>query len=118
MPEHRPTVEELRFLADRAIANDRDHLENATGRNLDWLIAQLSNYPIRVDEECTMCLRFMMISAASTLRVLRDLNANDTVGRFLEVLDRSAGVQGVHIDSDDCAPLAAALRVGLNHAQS
>lgn len=33
--------------------------------------------------------------------------------RFLEMLDYSAGVQGVHIDFDECAALAADIRQAL-----
>jgi hypothetical protein len=68
-----PTRDELRELADRAISRDADHIGRAEGETLNWLIAQLANMPTRVDERYTMNDRYLRMSAASTLRVLRDL---------------------------------------------
>jgi hypothetical protein len=66
-----PTPIELRAIADKALAQDKDHMEIAQGDELEWLIAQLANWPTRVDERNTTNMRFLMMSAASTLRVLR-----------------------------------------------
>lgn len=62
-------------LADKAIAEDRDHMI-ATGDDLLWLIAQLACHPIRVDEECTTNDRFLRLSAAATLRALATKETN------------------------------------------
>ena len=59
--------ETLLALADRAIADHPDHMI-AEGPDLDWLIAQLASWPTRVVEANTTNMRFLMISAAATLR--------------------------------------------------
>lgn len=58
---------DLRERAEQALAVDRDYI-TATGSGLEWLIAQLACWPNRVDEEKTTNLRFLMSSAAATLR--------------------------------------------------
>lgn len=75
---HEPTTEELRFLADRDLAQDKDHML-ASGDSLDWLIAQLTQWPIRVDEDKTTNIRFLMMSAANTLRQMRDADTKYVV---------------------------------------
>ncbi len=60
--------ETLIQLADKALAADDDHMEAASGEDLVWLIAQLACWPTRVDQDCTTNMRFLMMSAAATLR--------------------------------------------------
>jgi hypothetical protein len=60
------TLEEL--AAVRAvIAQDDDHFENAAGEDLDWLLKQLANWPTRIDENKTLNIRFLMVSAAAKM---------------------------------------------------
>ena len=65
--------ETLLALADRSIALDRDHMI-AEGPDLDWLIAQLACWPTRVIEANTTNMRFLMVSAAATLRARANLD--------------------------------------------
>ncbi len=74
-----PNRDRLLSLAERAIAADRDHMI-AEGAKLDWLIAQLANWPTRVDEAKTINQRFLMMSAAATLRALADAPDTNRVG--------------------------------------
>ena len=50
---------------------DADHMV-ATGDNLPWLMAQLACWPTRVDEDSTTNMRFLMASAAATLKALTE----------------------------------------------
>jgi hypothetical protein len=65
-----PTTTELRAIADRHLAQDNDHMV-AGGEELEWLVAQIAAWPTRVDERKTTNMRFLMASAAATLRQLR-----------------------------------------------
>jgi hypothetical protein len=58
-----------REMLDKALAAEPDHMV-ATGADLDWLMLQLACWPKRVDQECTTNMRFLMTSAAATLRAL------------------------------------------------
>jgi hypothetical protein len=62
-------VTNLNELASRveAALDDHDYMV-ATDDDLPWLIAQLAEWPTRVDENCTTNLRFLLLSAAATLR--------------------------------------------------
>lgn len=62
--------DDLAKLADLAIARDKDHLTNASGADLQWLIAQLACWPTRVHKDKTTNARFLMVSAAAALRAL------------------------------------------------
>ncbi len=58
----------LLALADKAIADDDDHLDAPGPNDIAWLIAQLACWPKRVDPSCTTNIRFLMVSAAAALR--------------------------------------------------
>lgn len=58
----------LLALADKAIAEDGDHLDAPGPDDMAWLIAQLACWPTRVDPSCTTNIRFLMVSAAVALR--------------------------------------------------
>lgn len=100
MPTHNPTTEELRFLADRSLAQDKDH-KVCEGYDLDWLTAQLTEFPTRVHEDRTMNIRYLMLSAAATLRQLRDLDPDvlrrlNETARTLENANGQAFPIGFH----------------------
>jgi hypothetical protein len=62
-----PTPEQLNDKTAKYLDNEKDYLI-ATDDQLPWLIAQLANWPIRMDERYTTNARFLMNSAAATLR--------------------------------------------------
>jgi hypothetical protein len=54
--------------ADLKLSQDSDHLRSPDAQQLPWLIAQLVHWPVRVDEQFTTNMRFLMLSAAAILR--------------------------------------------------
>jgi hypothetical protein len=61
--------DELLKIADEALDADDDHFSaEADDQEKAWLVAQLSNWPTRVDEDCTTNMRFLMMSAAEIIR--------------------------------------------------
>jgi hypothetical protein len=92
----RPDTKQLLALADKGIAEDRDHMV-AEGDNLAWLMAQLANWPTRVHEDNTTNMRFLMVSAAATLKALapppRDLT------NPLQMVCRTCGSAEISADS-------------------
>ncbi|WP_030538381.1 hypothetical protein [Sphingobium sp. DC-2] len=64
--------QELIARADAAIAKDDDHLTAPDEQDMAWLIAQLACWPTRVDPDCTTNIRFLMVSAAASLRASQE----------------------------------------------
>lgn len=69
-------AEEIKEIINKMIAEEPDSMI-AEGDQLTWLINQLANWPVRVNEKYTTNIRFLMQSAARTIAHMVETNETD-----------------------------------------